>query len=115
MINLKITADDLVIENGNLALVDGSEAIAQRIRQHLQTWKTEHFIDVTRGVDWLRFFAVSTGYEQKKQILRREIMSVKGVLALNNLDMEYDVANRKLTVTFKATSEYGSIEDEVEV
>lgn len=41
--------NDLVIENGDLVLVEGSTAAAQRIRHRLLTFRGEWFLDLVFG------------------------------------------------------------------
>lgn len=115
MINLKIVDGDIVIESGNIAMCDSARNVAQKVKQRLQTMRNEHFIDVTRGFDWWRWFQPATSYEIKLQMLRACILGTDGVTKLLRCELEIDEANRSATVSFEATTDDGTISEDVTI
>lgn len=115
MINIKVRNDDLVIESGNLVLVEEAETVAQDVHQALKTWRGECEVDVTRGMNWMLFFQHTTPYDLKKQLVRDIIAGVSGTLGVSKVDLEFDVDSRSITITWTAKVASGTITEEITI
>lgn len=84
-------------------LIYGPDAIRQKVKQVLQLIKGEWFLDVTQGVPWFESILTrNPSFELIRNIIRKKIMSVKGIAAVPTLALEYDKATRNLTIQFEA-------------
>jgi hypothetical protein len=99
--DLKLDADgDLAIENGDLALVTGVDATVQFVRQRLQLFLSEWFLDESRGIDYFdRVFIRNPNPIELDSIFKTTIIESPGVLELLAFDMDIEPVSRTLTVT----------------
>ena len=89
------TDGDLIITAGDLALVDGVDAVAQLVRQNLQFWAGEWFLDTTLGIDFLGYIFVKTPNPTLiDDIFKNVILSTPGMLRLDSFDPTLDRALR---------------------
>lgn len=109
--DIKLTpAWDIAIENDTMVLVDGLDAIAQDIQARLLFFLGEWFLDRRIGVP---YFEKILGQKPRlpviKSIFRQAILTTPGVLAVNDLLVDYDGQGRRLSVSFNATTDQGVI------
>lgn len=111
MIDLKIdSTGDLVIENGDLVLVDESEEVAQSMTIRYRTWQTEWILDVSIGVPYLdKIFSTGISQQEKDTILKTVALSTPGVKDLIKYDYDRDEDTGDVTVTIEATTDDGDI------
>lgn len=99
-------------ENGDLAILTGSEDVRQRVRIALLSIFKEWFRDRAHGVDW--FGAILTR-PFKRTIADREVrgalLAVEGVSSILSIDFDVDNANRKVAVTVKYRDIYQTDEE----
>lgn len=64
----------------NLITVSDAEAVAQRVRQHLETYAGEWFLNTDVGVGWFEFVYV-TPFDQgvAESVIKEAILNVPGV------------------------------------
>lgn len=106
---LRMTDDDLAIENGKLVLITGEEALRQRLRSRLLMFRNEWFLDPDRGVPYHRdVFVKAPELGALNAAFSKEILDTVGVQALNALSFDLDTGTRELSVTFTVTGE-GSV------
>lgn len=109
--DIKLTpSGDVAIENDDLVLVDGADAIAQEITIRLKFFLDEWFLDKRQGVP---YFEKILGQKPRlpviKAIFRDAILSTPGVQSVSDLSVTYDGVGRVLSVTFNAVSTEGPI------
>lgn len=105
-----IATGDLLLQNNDLMIIDNAERVAQQILITLRFWLGEWFLDTTQGVPYLEYILVKNPNENHiRQILTEAILSVEGVEAVNDMELDFDVRSRKLAVTYTATTEYGLV------
>ena len=76
-LKLDTTTHDLVIENYDLALVDGIDLVRQAIKQRLLLVLEEWFLDDTIGVPWYQYiFQKGADINRVKSILINQSMQV---------------------------------------
>src|SRR5687767_14640953 len=105
------SAGDLVIEDGDLVLVDGIEAIAQHIRIRLRFFRGEWFIDQRLGIPFYQSILVKNpNLDIVRAILREAIIETPGVVSVPRLDVELDASSRTLKVTAGVIVEDGNLD-----
>jgi hypothetical protein len=95
---------------GNFELVDGLEAIAQRIWVRLNFFLGEWPHDLRQGMPYReQFFEKGASLDTMRAILRGVIQDTPGVREVVSLDMELDRPTRLLAATFVARTGDGGI------
>jgi len=95
---------DLLVEDGDLVLVDGPNAIKQHILQRLRTFYGEWFLDNTIGVPWFQQILGIKNPDQARinALLLNTILATPGVIQVTEYSFQPDFALRMLTVGFTA-------------
>lgn len=90
---------DLFLEAGNLAVVRGSEAIGQHVRQRLMTFEGEWFLDTTAGVPWLAQL-MGRKYDPAlaEAVVKAEILDTDGVVEITSFSVGFDQGVRRLNI-----------------
>jgi hypothetical protein len=97
------TTHDLVIQNGDLQLVDGGNWVQQSIKQNLQAILGEWFLAPSVGLPWFdELLQKGISESRVKQLLIREIVGTSGVERLDSLIVNVDNRTRQAVVTFEA-------------
>lgn len=110
MATIKCGSDGKVlIERNNLVLVSGGEEVKQAVLHALKTFRGEWFLDVTLGVPWFQEILVKNP-ATAEALLKREILSVPGVLSLDSFVLRSDPATRRTNVVFKFGASDGPVE-----
>ena len=105
-----IATGDLLMRDYDLLIIDNAERVAQQILITLRFWLGEWFLDTTQGVPYLEYILVKNPNENHiRQILTEAILSVEGVQTLNDMELDFDVRERKLAVAYTATTDYGLV------
>lgn len=118
MSDLKLESDrnsayynDLVIEDGDLVLTSGEEAVEQRVRQYLSTFLGEWFLDTRVGVPWFQQIMIKNfDPVVVDSILKTTILNVPGIEELSYFDIDIDSSTREMTLSFKARCDDGDID-----
>lgn len=101
---------DLTLVDGDLVLTEGPESVAQELRLRLGMFFSEWFLDESEGVPYVQeIFQKGTDRGTVDGILKREILSVPGVIELVEYNLELDDTLRKGTVTFTVRSTLGEV------
>lgn len=102
--------NDLILEDGDLALVEDGDAVAQHILQRLRTFLGEWFLDLTAGVPYYQdILKKNPNIDVVEQVFKREILFTPGVLELMSFSLELDTALRKLSLSFKVRTVDGPV------
>ena len=117
MSDFKIGADgDLVIENGDVVIVDGLAAIGQHVAMRLRSFKGEWFLDQNFGVPYLQeVLGKGTPATRLRAIFQEIILGTAGVVSVDSMELDYDGATRTLTIDFAATTTLGPLESVEEI
>lgn len=110
--DLLLDADgDLIVENGDLLLVRGIEAIRQDAWCRLRFFRGEWFLDTLAGVEYFqRIFKKPADVDSARDIFQREILATPGVTEVVSLEVAFDGRTRVLTGSFVAKTDAGLIE-----
>ena len=116
-LQLDTLTGDIVLDKGRLVLTEGVDAVAQRIRMRLATWRGEWFLDRGIGVPYYqKLLQRVRDPAGLRTIFRDAILGTEGVASVPRLEVDLDAAARRLTVRFTAVTDSGDeTEGEVQV
>lgn len=82
-------------ENGALAVCTNAEAVAQRVRQHLELYQGEWFLNTEAGTPWYEFIYVEPFNQPlAESVLKIAILEVPGVIEILEFDVNVDFTER---------------------
>jgi hypothetical protein len=102
--DLELTGDsDLLIENFDLQLISGADAIAQRVWIRLRIFKGEWYLDNTLGMPYFQSIlkkapdqiTVTTAFKDM-------ILGTPGIASLLSFGMSFDAETRTMNIEFEA-------------
>lgn len=97
---------DLDFSNGRLQLVGGQDAIVQRLKIRLKTFKGEWYLDRRIGVPYRESILVKNSRRAVlTSIFRKVIRTTEGVKSIERLDLDFNNETRVLSGDFKGTTE----------
>lgn len=107
-IAMDTSSSDLVIEHGDLLVIDNAERVAQQILITLREWAGEWFLNTDDGIPYLEYVLVKTPNQAHiRQILSEAILSVDGVNEISSLELSYRRVERSLAVEYVVETDYG--------
>lgn len=101
--------DDIQIEGGDLALVSGADALAQRLTEKLRLFRGEWFLDTRIGVPWFRdvLGSKSPRGEVVQGAIRQPILDDDEVIEITRFEIDFDGDTRKVRMDMGIRSVYG--------
>ena len=110
-IDIKVDANrNFVIENGDLVLIDGGEALLQKLSIKLKLVLGEWFIDVGYGVDYVNYIWVKNpDLTIVESLLKSAILEEEGVKELVTFSLSHSPAQRSLSVRFSVLTDFGTL------
>ena len=115
MRTLKVTNGELVFKNNSLVWLEGKDAVIQRIANRLRLWKSEWFLSLDDGIDWLDIFNSQVLPGRIKATVKRELLKDKYVDEIVQLDVTFIRERRTLKINFKALGSLGESQGSVEL
>lgn len=108
---------DLLITNGAATVVEGADAVGQRIYVKLRTFQGEYFLNQRAGFPYHdRILIRGANEPDMLQIYRSGILAVPGVESVDKVDIDFgDSDDRTLRVTMDITSTEGTFSVTAEV
>ena len=111
-IAMDINTNDIVLQNGDILMIDNAERCAQQIQITLRFWLGEWFLNTTEGVPYLEYILVKQpNVAHIRQIITEQIQSVEGVKAVTDMELTFDQRERSLLVEYAADTDYGLVTD----
>jgi hypothetical protein len=112
MTDLKLDAnEDLAIEENDLVLIDGLDAIAQDMQTRLQIFQGEWFLDTRIGVPWFQKILGTKGrLLLVKSVIRKSILTTPGVINILDLNFDFEGSTRLLSISGRCGTEEGEFE-----
>lgn len=111
---MDIGTNDLILENGDLKLIDNAERVAQQILISLRFWYGEWFLDTGEGVPYLEYiFVKNPNTAHIRQIITEQIQAVEGVQSVTDLTLHFDRPGRALHAGYTVQTDYGLLTEEV--
>jgi hypothetical protein len=109
---LDLSNDDLVIENGDFKFVQYEKEIAQSLERRLTTRLTEFFLEPEIGIDYNILYQKNPDLDDIRDAIGDCLSQDERVLSVDMV--EFDLKkDRSALIRFKATSNTGPIEGEV--
>jgi len=109
-IKIDVNTRDIVIENDDMVLIDGVEAIGQDVSIRLQTFLGEWFLDTRIGMP---YFQKIIGQKPRlaaiESIFREAIQETPGIQTIHDLQLDYEGTTRTLSVEFDADTVSGPL------
>jgi hypothetical protein len=107
---MDVSTSDLIVQGGDLMIVDNAERVAQQVLITLREWLGEWFLKTSDGIPYLEYILVKTPNEAHiRQILTQAIESVEGVRDVTELDFTFNHVLRTLAVAYEIDTDYGLI------
>lgn len=107
---MDVSTSDLIVQGGDLMIVDNAERVAQQVLITLREWLGEWFLKTSDGIPYLEYILVKTPNEAHiRQILTQAIESVEGVRDVTELDCTFNHVLRTLAVAYEIDTDYGLI------
>lgn len=102
---------DLLIDNDDLATVDGLDAIAQDLSTRLKFFQGSWHLDTRLGMPYYpRILGEKPRINVVKSIFADAISSTPGVTAINDLVVDYAGATRALSVSSRVGTTLGTLD-----
>jgi phage baseplate assembly protein W len=114
MESFKLINGDLVMELGELVVVNGQEEIAQCVKNVLGTNKSEWFLNPNMGIKFNAFLEKNLNEEEMREQIRQGLFQEPRIKTVDKIAFDYDTKNRTMDVRFSATAVDGQkVEGEV--
>lgn len=102
--------NELELKNNDLQIVGGRAAIRQDVAQTLKFLYGEWFLDTTKGIPYFQSILVKgPDLNAIQAIFINAILSVNGVLELQDFRFGFDAPTRALSISFQARTTDGII------
>jgi hypothetical protein len=101
---------DRVISGGRFVELNGAAACRQRIELSLRLDLASWFLNPDAGIDWWGIYDAK--YVSDRLIrseIERVLLADEEVTAIESLDISFDNNQRKVTITFKVATIYGTV------
>ncbi|MED4977229.1 DUF2634 domain-containing protein [Heyndrickxia faecalis] len=90
MISPKIVQGDIVIENGEVVMVDGDEELVQSIRMLLQTRKGEFFLEPEHGLSFDNIIGKEANQDETHDDIVEAISQEDRIESVEKIDFNDD-------------------------
>lgn len=106
-----LTRDLVFDDNGDLALIDGTERMVQQAAIRLRTFQGEWFADERVGMPYYQRILGVKPLSQAIVVgaIREQVLAVEGVRDIYDVTFSYDPSNRSAAVTFRAVDDGGDM------
>jgi hypothetical protein len=111
VIDIALNGDgDIDVSSYNMHVIDTDELIAQRLLVRLRAFRGEWYLDTTFGVPYYQDILVKNpDPSQLEAAFKSVIIGTPGVEKITEFEADID-SSRRLTVSFRATTDLGAIE-----
>jgi hypothetical protein len=104
------TTGDISLTGSDMLLTSGQEAIEQHLRQRLQTFFGEWFLDSRIGIPYFQqILKKNPNFTVVDSLLKKEIIETSGVEELIKFELNLDNPVRELIVEFEARTIEGDV------
>ena len=109
--------NNIVFDNYDIKLTEGSDITSQKIKQYLSTVMGEWKLNENLGINYREDILIKNPQlDRIKSIFIKEIQSVEEVVSILNLDIELNKSSRTLSINFKVQDNQGYvIEDGIDL
>lgn len=93
------------------SFITGQAEIAQTIKTRLALYLGEYFRNIKEGTPWYeQILGKFTSLDVVESVLRNRIAGTPGVIRLTGFNTDFDIENRKYSLTASVLTEYGIVE-----
>jgi hypothetical protein len=93
------TQDVYLDDDGNLAMVTNALAVGQHVRQRLQAFEGEWFLDTSAGMAWLqRILGNAFDPALAEALVKAEILDTEAVTEITSFSVSFDRSVRALNI-----------------
>ncbi len=104
---------DLIV-GADLSFLSDGDAIKQACRLALELFLGEWFLDGSIGVPYYEEILVKApNLPAIRAIFRKKLLAIVGVLDVISINLSYDNAARKLSVSWRVLTDFGELTGEV--
>ena len=104
--DLKLVGSDLTLDGSDLGLVSGADALQQKVSIAMQFFLGEWFLDEEAGLPHFQEILVKNpNIPAIAEIFRSKLLSIPGVLGVEQLGLTYSPAQRSLRVDYRVSSD----------
>lgn len=101
---------DIFLPGSDLLLTSGQEAIEQHLRQRLQTFFGEWFLDGRIGIPYFQqILKKNPDLTVVDSLLKKEIIDTQGIEELTQFNANLDKPTRELEINFKVRTIEGDV------
>lgn len=104
----KLLNGDLVIENGELVMIDGDEELVQSVQAILGTRKGEFFLDSTHGLSHDNVTGKPANQDLARDDIIEALMQEERVASIPSVVFDDDKAKRKRSVSLSIEKTNGT-------
>lgn len=102
---------DLVIQNYDLQIVDGSEQIKQNLAIRLRFFLGEWYLNIDEGIPYYQDILIkSPNRTRVESIFKETIINTLGVSQILSFESDFNAIQRKYSVKFQAETDLGIIQ-----
>lgn len=98
------TKGDIVIENGEIAMVSDNGLIEQTVKQVLRTNLGEWWLNEDEGIDFYCILSKNPDFDEIRDNVNLALRQVDETFSITDFNCSID-KNRKLTITFTAEND----------
>ena len=103
---------DLLVESDALSLVEGDDAIVQQLTVRFRFVLGEWFLDTRIGIPYFGDILIKNPeLSRVRAIFQETVLTTPGVASLEEFNLTFEAAARKLVVSFRARKTDGEILD----
>lgn len=114
MKDFKLQDGDLVLEKGDLVMIEGADELRQTVYIGLQTNEGEWFLNPEVGIRHSAFVGKKPNDEEMRAEIIRGAMQDERIQSVEDIRINRDMKDRKLTASFQANAAGGlAIDGEV--
>lgn len=109
-IKIDQTTQKFVLQDGDLVLTTGVEAVSQFVSQRVKTFLGEWFLDITEGIPYFeKAFKKNPSIIEVESMIKDVIMKSPGIIELTFFSFDFNSPTRVGTLAFTARSEQGEV------
>lgn len=101
------SSHDWTFGSGLANYATDSEATRQCIKTILLSFRLNWFLDEDHGINWWAYFVKNPNVPVVEDDIKRHILEVEGVQALNDLNLQLNTITRQMIITVRYTDTFG--------
>lgn len=96
---------DILIENSDIAFIEGNKELCQKIQQMIGTNLGEWFLDESEGIDFRSILTKNPNMDLVRDNIQNALLQIEDGLEIETFD--YEIRERTMNITFTIKRENG--------